>query len=313
MSTSSSEKTAGQQPAEDTAKETEELETSPHHFTALAEDLLNDIEALGSRHRHETRNSLRGVQTGFTDFDHLTGGLTAGTLTVVAGRPAMGRTTLISEFVRHAAVLSNTPAGLVTLQEKLAWIGTRMKAAQSRVMRHHIHSGTMTEDEWQRMARALPKLAAAPLYVRQMTGTAFLPMLLELEEWVGTDKLELLAIDGIEDLVAASDGALDMAGVAHKLKTMAVELNIPIVVTTQVHRSAAARPGRIPHMDDVDESLVFTADTVVVVHRPDAYEKNEARAGEADLIVWKQRSGPTATVTVAFQGHYGRFVDMAQS
>ena len=294
------------------ATEDKELPESPYAFGALAETALDDLEEIGSRKRPEAINGLRGIQTGFTDFDGLTGGLTAGTLTVIASRPAMGRTTLACDFTRHAAIKCQRAAGYLTMQESLTMAVTRVKAAECRVMRHRIHSGTMQDEDWTRMARRMPDLAASPLYIRKMANAALLPLVLELKEWVEKDRLQMLVVDGIEDIAAASDGRSTVGDVAHELKAAAVELEIPVVATAQVHNTAARRPGRVPHLDDVDDAVAFTADTVILLHREDAYHRNSPREGEADLILGKHRQGPAATITVAFQGHYSRFVDMAQ-
>lgn len=295
------------------APEDKELPESPYAFGALAEKALDDIEEIGSRKRPEAINGLRGIQTGFTDLDALMGGLTAGTLTVIASRPAMGRTTLACDFARHAAIKCQQPTGFLTMQEPLTRAVTRVKAAECRIARHHIHSGTMTDDDWKRLARRMPDLVASPLYIRRMSNPGLVSLILEMKEWVQADKLALLVIDGIEEIGVGLDKQADPVTVVRELKALADELGIPVVVTAQVHNTAARRPGGVPHLDDVNDAVTFTADTVLLVHREDAYHQNSPRAGEADLIVAKHRNGPTATITTAFQGHYSRFVDMAQT
>jgi replicative DNA helicase len=301
--------TEAQQPAEKDSSTNE----SPYHFAVLAEEALDDIEEIGSRKRPEAINGLRGIQTGFTELDALMGGLTAGTLTVIASRPATGRTTLAYDFARHAAIKGKKPAGVLTLQESLTYAVTRVKAAECRIMRHRLHSGTMTDEDWQRLARRLPDLQAAPLYIRHVSTPGLVRLVLEMKEWVEADQLELLIIDGIEEIGAGLDDRSDTATVIHTLKGLATELGIPIVATAQVHRTAAQRFGKIPHTDDLDEPVAFTADNVILLHRPDAYDANSERLGEADLILAKHRQGPEATITVAHQLHYSRFVDMAQT
>lgn len=310
-------KATPQEAAETVVKETVVKEAergeSPYAFAALAELVLDDIEEIGSRKRPQAINELRGVQTGFRDLDALTGGLTAGTLTVIASRPSMGRTTLACDFARHAAVACQQSAGYLTLQESLARTVTRVKAASARVARHHIHAGTMTDEDWTRLARRMPDLVASPLYLRRMSLPGMVHLTLAVKEWAESDKLRLLVIDGIEDVGAGIDDRSDTRTVVNGLKALAVELDIPVVATAQVQRRASSPYGKVPHLDDVDDAITFTADTVILLHREDAYVKNSPRAGEADFIVAKHRQGPPATITSAFQGHYGRFVDMAQT
>ncbi|MDX3174187.1 DnaB-like helicase C-terminal domain-containing protein [Streptomyces scabiei] len=299
------------EPASDTKDEG--LDESPYLFAALADKTLDDIEEIGSRKRPEAINGLRGIQTGFTDLDALTGGLTAGTLTVIASRPAMGRTTLACDFARHAAIKCQQPAGFLTMQESLTRAVTRVKSAEARIMRHRIYSGTMTEEDWTRLARRLPDMTASPLYLRHMSTPGLVTLALEMKDWVEADRLKLLVVDGIEEIGAGLDNRTDTATVVNTLKALAVELDIPVVATAQTHRRPGDPFGKVPHTDDLHEAVAFVADTVIMVHRDDAYEANSPRAGEADLIVAKHRNGPTAIVTTAFQGHYSRFVDMAQT
>jgi replicative DNA helicase len=292
-------------------KDTDQKE-SPYLFAVLAEEALDDIEEIGSRKRPETINGLRGIQTGFTELDALMGGLTAGTLTVIASRPAMGRSTLACDFARHAAIKCQQPTGFLTMQESLTRAVTRVKAAECRIMRHHIYSGTMTDEDWKRLARRMPDLSASPFYIRHVSTPGLLRLILEMKEWAEADELALLVIDGIEEIGAGLDDQADPQTVVHALKTLAAELGIPIVATAQVHRRPGDRFGKVPHTDDLHEAIAFTADNIILLHREDAYEKESPRAGEADLILGKHRQGPAATIMVAHQLHYGRFVDMAQ-
>jgi replicative DNA helicase len=301
-----------QQEAEQPTEQDADQYESPYLFAALIETALDDIEEIGSRKRPEALNGLRGIQTGFTDLDSLTGGLTAGTLTVIASRPAMGRTTLACDFARHAAIKCQQRAGFLTMQEPLIRTVTRVKAAECRVMRHHIHNGTMTDEDWKRLVRRMPDMTASPLYLRRMVTPGLVTLSLEMKDWVEADKLRLLVIDGIEDIGAGLDNRADTATVVNTLKSLAVELDIPVVATAQVHRRPGDRISKIPHTDDLHDAIAFTADTVILLHRDDAYEKNSPREGEADLIVGKHRQGPAALITVAHQLHYSRFVDMAQ-
>jgi replicative DNA helicase len=298
--------------AEPDTTDGKEVRDSPYAFGALAEATLDAIEVIGSRKRPDVVNGLRGIQTGFSELDGLTGGLTAGTLTVIASRPAMGRTTLACDFTRHAAVKDQHAAGFLTLQEPLKRTVTRIKAAECRIMRHHLHNATMDDEAWKRLARRMPDLVAAPLYLRQMTSPGPVALSLAVQEWAEADKLKLLVIDGLED-IPNLDFPTDIGTVARTLKKVAVDLDIPIIVTAQVHRLASDRYGKVPHLDDVDDTVAFVADNVILLHREDAYQHDSPRAGETDLIVSKHRQGPPATITVAHQLHYSRFVDMAQT
>lgn len=303
---------AEEQKTDNDVAEDAKVQESPYAFGAFAEAALDDIEEIGSRKRPTAINGLRGVQTGFTDLDALTGGLTAGTLTVIASRPAMGRSTLACDFARHAAIKCQLPAGYLTLQEDVKQTVTRVKASECRIARHRIHSGTMNDEDWQRLARRMPEIVASPLYLRRMTSPGPVNLSLATREWADADKLKLLIIDGLED-IPSLDFPTDTTTVARTLKDLAVDLGIPIVATAQVGRRPGERFGKVPHLDDVDDAITFAADNVILLHREDAYHRDTPRAGEADVIVGKHRQGPAASIVVAHQLHYSRFVDMAQT
>jgi replicative DNA helicase len=284
----------------------------------LLSGVLDDIEATGSRQSQQDPNSLRGIPTGFTDLDSLTGGQIAGRLIVIASRPALGRSTLLSDMCRHAAIKHNVPTVAYTLEETREHFITRIQSAEARVARHHIHMGTMTDEDWTRLARVTPTIADAPLRIKSPGRLTMRQLEDEVAELVQEHGVRLVAVDGIQDIRPAKRSDLrerEVGDVVRDLKTLARELNVPIVATSHLNRSPEQRWDKKPMLDDLRESgaITFAADVIILLHREDAYDLESPRAGEADFIVAKHRNGPTAVVTVAFQGHYGRFVDMAQT
>ena len=257
------------------------------------------------------------LATGFEDLDTLTAGLHPGTLTVLASRPAMGRSTLLLDICRTAAIKNRVPTLHVSLEQEVSETTLRMMSAECRVVLHHLRSGTIDETDAERLNRRLPQVANAPLY---FWAPAYLTAA-ELADRVRKEAEErdvrLLAVDGVQDIRPEQRNDLrerEVGDVVRDLKSLSRELQIPIVCTSHLNRAPENRPDRVPMLDDLRESgaITFAADTIVMLFRPDAYEKESPRAGEADLIVAKHRNGPAATITVAFQGHYGRFVDWAR-
>lgn len=285
----------------------------------LMSDVLDDIEATSiPSPAPQEANSLRGIATGFTELDAVTGGNIGGRLMVIASRPGLGRSTLLTDMCRHAAIKLNVPVAAYTLEESRAHFITRIKCAEARIPRLNMHNGTMQEDHWTRLARVTPKISAAPLWIKSPASLTMRQLREQATELVKERGVRLIAIDGIQDIRPEKRSDLrerEVGDIVRDLKTLARELNVPIIATSHLNRSPEQRWDKKPMLDDLRESgaITFAADVLILLHREDAYEKESPRAGEADLILAKHRNGPTRTVTVAFQGHYGRFVDMAQT
>ncbi|SFD74732.1 replicative DNA helicase [Streptomyces aidingensis] len=258
---------------------------------------------------------LTGLPTGFTDLDSLTGGLQPGTLTVIASRPSVGRTTLLSDICRHAAIRNAAPTAVFSLEESPEDFANRILAAQARVPLWHLRGGRLDDDGWARLARHAKELAEAPLHISAPPYMTTAMLCADVHELHEEHTLQLVAVDGIQDLWPEKRNDLrerEVGDAVRDLKRLARELHIPIVATAHLNRRSDQRSDRVPALDELRESgaITFVADVIVLLHREDAYDRLSPRAGEADLIVAKYRHGPTATITVAHQGHYGRFVNL---
>lgn len=291
----------------------DDLPDTANALSGLLEGLLDDVA--------DTKRGkplFGGLTTGFLDLDAITAGLAPGTLTVIAARPGLGRTTLMSDICRENAIARAIPTAVVTLEETPKEFTLRVLCAESRVARHHMRAGTLTEADWTRLARRIPAVKDAPLYVHAPARLTLADLAEHATEAVRERGVRLVALDGIQDVKPDRRNDLrerEVGDVVRGLKTLARELNVPMLATSHLNRGPEQRPDRRPMLDDLRESgaVTYAADTIVLLHREDAYFRETPRAGEADLIVAKNRQGPTATLTVAFQGHYGRFVDMAQT
>jgi replicative DNA helicase len=273
------------------------------------EGLLDDLEA----------GRQTGLPTGFTDLDSLTGGLHPGQLIVLAARPAMGKTTLALDLLRATSIKHGLPAALFTLELERLDISRRILSAEARVALHHMRAGTLTDDDWTRLARRMPDVSAAPLFIQDSAYATFTDLRAHCRRLHAQHDVQLIAVDALHMLNYGTrqlgSRYEEISEVSRCLKLLAKELQIPIVAVSTLNRAAEQRVDKKPMLNDLRDSgaLEDNADVVILIHREDAYEKDTPRAGEADLIVAKHREGPTATITVAFQGHYSRFVDMAQT
>ncbi|MFI6344869.1 replicative DNA helicase [Streptomyces sp. NPDC050560] len=281
----------------------------------IMEGALDEIEAIGSR-----SGEMTGVPTGFTDFDSLTNGLHPGQMIVIAARPAMGKSTLALDFARSASIKNALPSVIFSLEMGRNEIAMRLLSAEARVALHHMRSGTMTDEDWTRLARRMPDVTAAPLYIDDSPNLSMMEIRAKCRRLKQRHDLKLVVIDYLQLMQSggsrrAESRQQEVSDMSRNLKLLAKELEIPVIALSQLNRGPEQRTDKKPMVSDLRESgsIEQDADMVILLHREDAYEKESPRAGEADLIVAKHRNGPTTTITVAFQGHYSRFVDMAQA
>ncbi|MEV4438097.1 replicative DNA helicase [Streptomyces sp. NPDC049577] len=273
---------------------------------------MDELEAFQKHGRAD------GVPTGFTDLDNLTGGLHGGQMIIVAARPAIGKSTLAIDFVRAAAIKNGKHVLFFSLEMSRTEIKQRIYSAQAKVALHHLRTkGGMTDDDWDRIRDKSPEINAAPIHLDTDPNRTVMQIKAKARRRQQRHGLDLIVIDYLQLIQSsgrrAENRQVEVSQMSRDLKLLAKELNVPVVVLAQLNRGPEQRTDKKPMKSDLRESgaLEQDADIVILLHRDDAYEKESPRAGEADLIVDKHRNGPTATVTVAFQGHYSRFVDMA--
>jgi replicative DNA helicase len=275
----------------------------------VLEGALDEIEATG-------QTGPTGLPTGFTDLDRLTNGLHPGQLVVIASRPAMGKSTFAQDILRSVSVQNRIPAVLFTLEQSRLEVGTRLISAEARVALHHMRAGTMTDDDWTRVARRLPDVSSAPLYIQDGAYSNFINLRSHARRLHAQKGIRLIVVDALHLLTYGTrpmeSRYEEISEISRRLKLLATELGVPVIALSQLNRGPEARIDKKPWLSDLRDSgaLEDNADLVILLHREDAYEKDSPRAGEADFIVAKHRQGPTATITVAFQGHYSRFVEM---
>ena len=301
--------------AQQTIYDVTERRTSEDY--SLLEDLMqptmDELEAIGGR-----AGMMSGVPTGFADLDTLTNGLHPGQLIVIAGRPGLGKSTMGLDIARSASIKHGQAACIFSLEMSKTEITMRLLSAEARVPLHHMRSGSMTDDDWARLARRMGEVAEAPLYIDDSPNLTMMEIRAKARRLKQRKELRLVVIDYLQLMTGnkkAESRQQEVSEISRALKLLAKELEVPVIAMSQLNRGAEQRTDKKPMLSDLRESgsIEQDADMVVLLHREDAYEKESPRAGEADFIVAKHRNGPTATITVAFQGHYSRFVDMSPS
>ncbi len=292
-----------------------EHRTTREPGSAIASIVERVVDSVGARDEGE----ITGVPTGFTDLDSLTKGFQPGQLIVLAGRPAMGKSTVALDFARAAAIGHGLGVALFSLEMSEDEIGMRVLSAEARVALHHLRGGTVTDDDWKRIGRRLPAIGEARLHVDDSPGLTLADIRTRTRRIAAREGLNLVVVDYLQLIIATSRRGSsrqeDVAAISRGLKLLAKDLRVPVIALSQLNRGSEMRQDKRPQVSDLRESgaIENDADMVILLHREDAYEEGSPRAGEADLIVGKHRNGPTATITVAFQGHYSRFVDMSQT
>jgi replicative DNA helicase len=272
---------------------------------------LDEIEAIGSR-----GGNMTGVPTGFADLDSLTNGLHAGQMVVIAARPAIGKSTLALDLARSAAIKHDLPTVIFSLEMSRNEITMRLLSAESRVSLHSMRTGQMGEEDWATLARRMSEVVDAPLYIDDSPNMSMMEIRAKCRRLKQRQGLKLVIIDYLQLMSSpkrVENRQQEVSEMSRSLKLLAKEIDVPVVALSQLNRGPEQRNDKKPLLSDLRESgsIEQDSDMVILLHREDAYERESPRAGEADLIVAKHRNGPTATVTVAFQGHYSRFVDMA--
>ena len=282
-------------------------------LSAVMEGTLDEIEAIGSR-----GGEMVGVPTGFADFDELTNGLHPGQMIVVAARPAVGKSTLGLDIARAAAIKHSMATCIFSLEMGRNEITMRLLSAEARVPLHHMRTGKLTDEDWTRLARRMGEVSNAPLFIDDSPNMSMMEIRAKCRRLKQRNDLKLVIIDYLQLMSSGKrveSRQQEVSEFSRAIKLLAKELEIPVIAISQLNRGSEQRTDKKPQMSDLRESgsIEQDADMVVLLHREELYERESPRAGEADFIVAKHRNGPTATITVAFQGHYSRFVDMAAS
>jgi replicative DNA helicase len=232
----------------------------------------------------------------------------------------MGKSTLALDFARSASITHDLSTAFFSLEMSRKELMDKVVSAQARIALHHLsHKGGMTKEDWDRFTAVTPRIMAARLAIDATAELTVMQIKAKCRRMKQRGALDLVIIDYLQLMTSGQrrpeNRQVEVSTMSRHLKLMAKELQVPVVVLSQLNRGPEQRNDKRPVISDLRESgaIEQDADMVILLHREDAYEKESPRAGEADLIVAKNRSGPLATITAASQLHYSRFVDMAAS
>jgi replicative DNA helicase len=258
---------------------------------------------------------LTGVSSGFADLDDLTGGFQAGNLIVLAARPAMGKSSLATNFAENAAVDHDVPVVLFSLEMSETELAHRFLASKARVSSDELRKGRVKADRWPKVNRAAEALAAAPLFIDDSSDLGVLELRAKARRLAARRGLGLIVVDYLQLMrpEGRSESRVEQIGqISRGLKILARELNVPVVAISQLSRAVESRNPPEPMLSDLRESgsIEQDADLVMFVYRDEYYNRESDRLGEADLIVAKHRNGPIGRITLSFQPRYPKFTSL---
>ena len=281
-------------------------------FVAIHTLLTESLSAVESLYQKKSR--FLGIPTGFMDFDHMTSGLQPGNLVIIAARPSMGKTTLVLNIAQNIALEEKRPVAIFSLEMPAQDIVMRMLAAESRIDFTRLRTGNFSEDNWKPLTEGASRLAEAPILINDNRGLTVQSLRAEGRRLKGEHgNLALIIVDYLQLLRGTGRYNVreqEISEISRALKILAWELNVPIIACSQLSREIERRPDKRPQLSDLRESgaIEQDADLVAFLHRDDYYEDEDVGDRvEANIMIKKQRNGPTGTVILYFTKKQMRF------
>ena len=281
----------------------------------LVVDLLDRVQEMA-----DNSNDVTGVPTGFYDLDRMTSGLQAGDMIVLAARPSMGKTAFAVNIAEHVALNEGLPVAIFSMEMGAAQLAVRIVGSIGRIDQGHLRTGKLTDDEWPRLTEAIEKLRTISLHIDESAGLTPSELRANAQRLARQcGKLGLIVVDYLQLMSGSSEGggdnrATELGEISRGLKMLARELQCPVIALSQLTRSVEQRPDKRPMMSDLRESgaIEQDADIIMFIYRDEYYTKDACKEpGVAEVIIAKQRNGPTGTVKLAFMRNITKFESLA--
>ncbi len=266
---------------------------------------------------HESKGELTGISTGFKDIDHMTAGLQPGDLIVIAGRPSMGKTAFALNIGEHAALNRKKPVAIAMFSMEMSreQLGVRLVSSLGGIDQSKLRTGNLDDEDWSRVTSAISMMRAAPIYIDDtgaLTPTEVRARSRRLKREHGdlglviVDYLQLMQVPGNNE-----NRATEISEISRSLKALAKELSVPVIALSQLNRSLEQRADKKPVMSDLRESgaIEQDADLIMMIYREEVYNKDTVNKGIAEILIVKQRNGPTGEVKLTFKGQNTKFLD----
>lgn len=285
-------------------------------YASLSKSLESAVEEMEIA--EQKGDEITGIQTGIYDLDNMTHGLHGGQLVIVAARPGVGKSTFALDIARNAAINHKKPALFFTLEMSRSEIAMRLLSAESDIYLQSMRKGNMSREDWKKLANVRGTISDAPLFIDDSPNLTLVEIRAKARRLAKQLGLKLIVLDYLQLLSSGKkveNRQQEVSEFSRSLKLLAKELGIPVIAISQLNRGAVDKADKKPELYHLRESgsLEQDADVVFLLHREDMGQKDHERAGEADIIVAKQRNGPTGTVVVLFQGQYSKFVNIQKN
>jgi len=285
-----------------------------HQGFVSMRDLANASFAVVEQ-AHSRKQLVTGVPTGFLELDEMLAGLQPSDLIIVAARPSMGKTSLVLNIAQHVGTKTTMTVGFFSLEMSKEQLFLRMLTSEAGIDAHRLRTGFLGERDFPKLTHAMEVLGGARIYIDDSASIGVLEMRAKARRLKAEHGLDLIIIDYIQLMQGRGrfdNRVTELASISRGLKGLAKELSVPVVVLSQLSRAPEQRPNKRPQLSDLRESgaLEQDADVVVMIFREDMYEATEENQGIAELIVAKQRNGPTGTARLAFIREFTRFENL---
>lgn len=271
---------------------------------------------------HGKHSGVTGVPSAFTELDNYTGGFQKSDLIIVAGRPSQGKTAFVLSLARNASIIHDVPIGFFSLEMSSQQLVLRLICAEARVDAHSVRTGRLPEDEWRKLSTSVGKLYKAKIFIDDTPALSVLEIRAKARRLKAEHNVGLIVVDYLQLMQGpknAQSREQEISTISRSLKALAKEINVPVVALSQLNRAVEARGDKRPVLADLRESgaIEQDADVVLFVHRPEMYgimndDNNESTEGIAEIIIGKQRNGPTGTARMAFIKQYARFENLTR-
>ncbi len=286
-------------------------------FIEIKDALAEAVTRIETLYQREDPSDVTGVPTGFADLDQMTSGFQEGDLIVIAGRPSMGKTALALNIGEHVAIEKKLPVVIFSMEMSSTQLAQRMIGSVGRLSSQNLRVGRLHNDDWDKLTHALGRLSDAPMLIDETPALSSIEVRSRARRLKRQYKeLGLVIVDYLQLMRSTAQGenrATEISEISRSLKALAKELHVPVIALSQLNRSLEQRPNKRPVMSDLRESgaIEQDADVILFIYRDEVYNTDSQDKGTAEIIIGKQRNGPTGMVRLAFLGEYTRFESFA--
>ena len=288
---------------------------SSQGFQEIQPLLSQVVERIDELYHREGDTDVTGIPTGFVDLDRMTSGLHPGDLAIVAGRPSMGKTAFSMNIAEHVAIEQGLPVAVFSMEMGAVQLAMRMLGSVGMLDQHRMRTGKLRAEDWPRVTHAVQRMQDAQVYIDETPGLTAVDLRARARRLARQcGKLGLVVIDYIQLMSSsgrAENRATEISDISRSLKSLAKELECPVVALSQLNRSLEQRPNKRPIMSDLRESgaIEQDADLILFIYRDEVYNPDSPDKGTAEIIIAKQRNGPIGTTRLTFQGESTRFLN----